>query len=55
MTRIISTVGPISSNKNGWCLIGEYENKRGCIEVDDSEKCMSGQVYPTRQACVNPV
>ena len=46
---------PISSNKNGWCLIGEYENKRGCIEVDDSEKCMSGQVYPTRQACVNPV
>lgn len=46
---------PISSNKNGWCLIGEYENKRGCIEVDDSDKCMSGQVYPTRQACVNPV
>lgn len=46
---------PISSNKNGWCLIGEYENKRGCIEVNDSEKCMSGQVYPTRQACVNPV
>lgn len=46
---------PISSNKNGWCLIGEYENKRGCIEVNDSEKCMSGQVFPTRQACVNPV
>ncbi len=46
---------PISSNKNGWCLIGEYENKRGCIEVSESDKCMSGQVYPTRQACVNPV
>lgn len=46
---------PISANKNGWCLIGEYENKRGCIEVNDADKCMSGQVYPTQQACVNPV
>lgn len=46
---------PISANKNGWCLIGEYENKRGCIEVNDADKCMSGQVYPTQQACMNPV
>jgi hypothetical protein len=43
---------PITSNKNGWCFVGEYEGKRGCINVGDQNKCMSGQVYPTEQQCL---
>jgi hypothetical protein len=45
---------PISSNKAGWCLIGEYEGKRGCIEVSNQDKCLSGQVFPDQKMCLNP-
>jgi hypothetical protein len=45
---------PISTNKTQWCLIGEYQNRNGCIQVDDSTKCMSGQVFPNQQMCLNP-
>jgi hypothetical protein len=45
---------PITSDKNSWCLIGEYENKRGCVAVTDSDKCMSGQIFPTQAMCLNP-
>jgi hypothetical protein len=45
---------PISSGKSGWCLVGEYEGKRGCISVNDYDKCLSGQVYPTQDQCLLP-
>lgn len=45
---------PVSSGKNSWCLVGEYHNKRGCIEVADGDKCLSGQVFPSQQLCLNP-
>lgn len=45
---------PISSGKSGWCLVGEYEGKRGCISVNDYDKCLSGQVYPTEDQCRLP-
>tara|TARA_B110000503_G_C7089113_1_gene388615 strand:+ start:460 stop:1104 length:645 start_codon:yes stop_codon:yes gene_type:complete len=45
---------PITSNKVNWCLVGEYQGKRGCIEVDDESKCMSGQTFPTQNMCLNP-
>ena len=45
---------PITSNKTNWCLVGEYQGKRGCIEVDDESKCMSGQTFPTQHMCLNP-
>ena len=45
---------PISKNKNSWCLIGEFESRRGCIEVGETSKCMSGQTFPSRELCMNP-
>jgi len=45
---------PISSSKSGWCLIGEYENRRGCIEVVEQDKCLSGQIFPNQKMCLNP-
>jgi hypothetical protein len=45
---------PISSNKTQWCLVGEYQGRRGCIEVADQNKCLSGQIFPSQQMCVNP-
>jgi hypothetical protein len=46
---------PIATNKSGWCLVGEYKGRRGCIEVSDQDKCLSGQVYPSQKLCLNPV
>lgn len=44
----------ISAGKQNWCLIGEYQNKRGCVPVTESDKCLSGQVFPNQQMCLNP-
>jgi hypothetical protein len=45
---------PISSIKARWCLVGEYEGRRGCIAINEHDKCLSGQVFPTQQMCLNP-
>jgi hypothetical protein len=43
-----------SSSSNKWCLVGEYQQKRGCIEISDQDKCLSGQVFPNQKMCLNP-
>ena len=42
-----------SSKKAGWCLVGEYQGRRGCIEISDYDKCLSGKVFPNQGACMN--
>jgi hypothetical protein len=44
----------IATGKSQWCLVGEYENKRGCVEVGKEDRCMSGQVFPSQMTCMNP-
>jgi hypothetical protein len=45
---------PISNKKSSgkWCLVGEYEGKRGCIEIDDSDVCMSQKIFNSNDECV---
>ncbi len=45
---------PISADKQQWCLVGEYDNKRKCIDIKEHDKCMSGQVFPQEKMCLNP-
>jgi len=45
---------PITAGKQNWCLVGEYQGKRGCIEVGEHDKCLSGQVFPNQKMCLNP-
>jgi hypothetical protein len=45
---------PISSGKTNWCLVGEYKNRRGCVEIGERDKCLSGQVFPDQKSCLNP-
>lgn len=45
---------PITASKNSWCLVGEMNTRRGCIQVEDADKCLSGQLFPTQQLCLNP-
>ena len=40
--------------KTQWCLAGEYKGRRGCVEIDEDTKCMSGQIFPSQHQCLNP-
>ena len=42
------------TNKSGWCYIGEEKGFRSCIGVGPSDKCMSGDIFPTQDVCMNP-
>jgi hypothetical protein len=40
--------------KSGWCYIGEDRGFRSCALVGESDTCVSGDIFPTKQLCVNP-
>ena len=40
--------------KSGYCYIGEDRGFRSCIKVNESDTCMSGKIFPTKDICVNP-
>ena len=40
--------------KSGYCYIGKDRNIRSCIKVNQADTCMSGDIFPTKDLCVNP-
>jgi ABC-type Na+ efflux pump permease subunit len=40
--------------KSGWCFIGEDRGFRSCAKVGVNDKCMSGDIFPSHEICVNP-
>jgi len=42
------------SGKSGWCYVGEDRGFRTCSQVGDSDMCMSGDIFPSQEICVNP-
>lgn len=43
-----------SSGKSGWCFIGEQQGTRTCAQLGVNDQCMSGDVFPSREICMNP-
>lgn len=43
-----------SVNKSKWCFIGEEKGVRNCVLLNDEQKCMSGDIFPSRDICINP-
>jgi len=43
-----------SSSKGGFCYIGADRGTRTCVEVGPSDRCMSGDIFPTMDVCINP-
>ena len=41
-------------NKSGWCFIGEDSGGRSCSNVGLNDKCMSGEIFPSKDVCINP-
>jgi hypothetical protein len=42
------------SNTHGYCYIGTQNNTRNCAKVSSRNKCMSGDIFPTMDLCINP-
>jgi hypothetical protein len=43
-----------TSGKSGYCFVGEDRGNRSCIYVNESETCMSGNIFPSKDKCINP-
>lgn len=43
-----------SSGKAGWCYIGTDRNIRTCAQVGANDACMSGDIFPSQDICMNP-
>lgn len=43
-----------TSSKPGYCYIGSDRGFRNCINVNEGDKCMSGNIFPTMDVCINP-
>jgi len=42
------------TGKSGYCYIGEDRGFRSCISVSENDTCMSGDIFPSQEICVNP-
>jgi hypothetical protein len=43
-----------SAGKSGWCFVGEDRGFRSCALVNEGDKCMSGDIFPSQELCINP-
>jgi hypothetical protein len=47
-----SSVG--GSGQAGWCYVGEDRGYRTCAQVGVNDQCMSGDIFPSNELCINP-
>ena len=40
--------------KSGYCFVGKLNDVRYCSEVSARNKCMSGEIFPSMDLCINP-
>jgi hypothetical protein len=45
---------PHEAESSGWCYIGEERGYRTCAQVGVDDKCMSGDIFPSQEICMNP-
>ncbi len=43
-----------TAGKAGYCFIGQEQGIRSCAPVGANDQCMSGDVFPTNDVCMNP-
>lgn len=43
-----------SEPHSGWCYIGSDRGFRSCANVNDTDVCMSGNIFPSKEICINP-
>ena len=40
--------------KSGWCYVGTDRHVRSCAQVGVNDTCMSGDIFPSNEICMNP-
>lgn len=43
-----------SAGKAGWCYVGNDRGFRTCAQVGVNDTCMSGDIFPSQEICMNP-
>jgi hypothetical protein len=43
-----------TADKPGWCYVGEDRGYRTCSQVGVNDQCMSGDIFPSQELCMNP-
>ena len=44
----------LSRSGKGYCFVGEDRGHRTCAELSANQQCMSGNIFPSMDMCVNP-
>ena len=42
------------TGKAGWCYVGTDRGFRSCAEVGVQDSCLSGDIFPSHEICINP-
>jgi hypothetical protein len=50
----LSRIQASGSGKGGWCFIGEDRGIRSCSQIGQNDQCMSGDIFPSQEICMNP-
>lgn len=41
-------------DKLGYCYVGTDQGYRSCIDVENADECLSGDIFPSNEICINP-
>ena len=50
----LSSHDDLNHQKKQYCYVGNLGGKRHCAEIEQSDKCISGDIFPSESKCVNP-
>ena len=50
----VDTIKVHTSGKSGYCNVGSWKGIRSCVKVNSKNDCMSGDIFPTKDICINP-
>tara|TARA_B100000900_G_scaffold383518_2_gene371514 strand:- start:187 stop:738 length:552 start_codon:yes stop_codon:yes gene_type:complete len=51
----MSTESSVQNPNNvEWCYIGKDRTYRSCARINKGDNCMSGDIFPTKDICINP-
>ena len=50
----VNRVRGTHQDKLGYCYVGTDRGYRSCIDVENQDECLSGDIFPTRDICINP-
>ena len=50
----MSTESSVQNPKNTqWCYIGKDRTYRSCVKMSSGDRCISGEIFPTKDVCIN--